>query len=158
MSSPNLSQYKAYAQATQTVAKTRQVVMLYDAAIRDMKQAREAILDKRYEERFHLLTRVSEILTGLQSALDFAQGGRIAEMLDEFYRSLDMRVRQLHRTNSAETCDAIVAELKEMRDGWDSVDRQQAASKAPAPMEIDPIAAGLGEAKEHALTFSAITA
>lgn len=68
-----------------TVAKTRQVVMLYDGAIRYMQQAKQAINNKEIEERYKLLVRVSEILMGLQSALDFEQGGDVARILYDFY-------------------------------------------------------------------------
>ena len=70
--------HNAYSRANHTVPKTRQVVMLYDGAIRFMKQAIEAIGAKDYETRYHKLTRVSDILVGLQACLDFNAGGEAA--------------------------------------------------------------------------------
>jgi len=113
----------AYTRATHTVAKTRQVVMLYDGAIRFMKQAAEAMEANAIEERYLKLTRVSEIVMGLQNSLDFDVGGATAQVLYDFYSSLDMRIMNLHRKPDRNVCLAIVAEMKEMRDVWDGIDR-----------------------------------
>lgn len=118
--------YQAYATATQTVAKTRQIVMLYDGAIRFMKQAKEAINENRIEDRYNTLVKTNDILIGLQSCLDFEQGGDIAKVLYSFYAGLIDRIFTIHRTSDLDTCDEVIADLKQMRDVWDSIDRSGA--------------------------------
>lgn len=136
--------YQAYAAATQTVAKTRQIVLLYDGTIRFVQQAKDAIRDKRIEDRYHLIIRASDIIAGLQSCLDFEQGGDIAKLLYQFYASIETRLFSVHRTNSIETCDAIIADLKQMRDVWHEIDqgtaeaKQDAASSPVAAKEVSP--------------------
>lgn len=124
--SPRQSQYKAYSAATHTVAKTRQVVMLYDGAIRFIKQAMEAISENRIEERYKLLTKASEILVGLQNSIDFDNGGEIANVLHAFYVRISRRIIMVNFTKDAATalsqCEEIIAELKQMRDTWDQID------------------------------------
>jgi flagellar protein FliS len=115
--------YQAYAAATQTVAKTRQIVMLYDGLIRLVQQSMEAIREKRIEERFRLLSKASEIISGLQGCLDFENGGDIARVLYNFYSSVDARIISIHRNNSLETCDEVIADIKRMRDVWHSIDQ-----------------------------------
>lgn len=133
---------KAYTRATHTVAKTRQVVMLYDGAIRFMKQAAEAIEQGLIEERYLKLTRVSEIVMGLQNSLDFEAGGPTAQVLFDFYSSLDARILNLHRQPNAATCLALVKEMKEMRDVWDSIDRGKDERVAvPKPEETTAVPA-----------------
>lgn len=138
--------YKAYTQATHTVAKTRQVVMLYDGAIRFLKQAREHMVAGEIEQRFNKLVRVGDIVVGLQSCLDFDSGGESAKILYQFYSTVDMRIMALHRTNDVTECDAIIRDLKQMRDVWDKIDRgTHAENSAPAqaaevkPTAIDPV-------------------
>lgn len=135
----------AYTRATHTVAKTRQVVMLYDGAIRCLKQAAEAMGTGAIEERYNKLTRASEIISGLQNSLDFGAGGDTARVLYDFYSSVDARIHNQHRQPNAEHCQALVTELKEMRDVWDSIDRNNdipppsggpASSETAAPTEI----------------------
>jgi len=137
-------QYKAYATARQTVAKTRQIVMLYDGAIRYLQQASEAIREKRIEDRYHLLVKASEIVSGLQGCLDFEKGGQVASLLHHFYTSVDLRIFSLHRTASAEACEQIIRDLKQMRDVWHEIDGQQGSGEtasggnAPAPAAPAP--------------------
>jgi flagellar protein FliS len=125
---------KAYTRASHTVAKTRQVVMLYDGVIRFLKQAAEAIENGAIEERYLKLTRASDVITGLQGSLDFTAGGQTAEVLNEFYSSIDMRILTLHRKPSVEMCNTLISELKEMRDVWHRID-SGGSDEAAVPAE-----------------------
>ena len=129
--------YQSYVAATQTVAKTKQIVMLYDGVIRFMRQAKEAIPEKRIEDRYKSLTKASEIITGMQTCLDFENGGDIAKVLYSFYTSIDSRIFSVHRTNSIATCDEVIDEIKKMRDVWNEIDQNSttggAASTTPSP-------------------------
>lgn len=127
--------FNAYNQALYTIAKTRQVVMLYDGMIRYLKQAKEAMEHNRIEDRFNLLVKVGDILMGLQSSLDFEKGDEVAQVLYDFYSSVDARILTLHRTQDLAMCDQLITELKEMREIWDQIDRENSAqSPAPQPM------------------------
>lgn len=126
------NKYQAYAAATQTVAKTRQIVMLYDGAIRFLQQAKEAMNEKRIEDRYHLLVRASNIVVGLQSCLDFERGGDIAKVLYQFYASIEMRIYALHYNNSVEACNEVIDSLKQMRDVWHEIDQSTASASGEA--------------------------
>jgi flagellar protein FliS len=126
--------YKAYHRASHTVSNTRQVVMLYDGAIRFLQQAAEAIEKKDYETRYNKLTRVSDIVIGLQSCLDFDVGGDSAKILYDFYSAIDLRIFALHRSNDLKECQAVIAQMKEMREVWQNIDRG-AETKQPAVVE-----------------------
>jgi|GEM_PF-755558 len=143
--------YKAYNQASHTVAKTRQVVMLYDGVIRNLQQACEAMKNDQVEERFKKLLRASEIIIGLQSSLDFENGESAARILYDFYSSIDSRMLMLHRTSDVALCNTLIEELKEVREMWDKIDRgenqqmptPQATESSPPPSSI-PYAATVG--------------
>lgn len=133
--------YKAYSRATHTVAKTRQVVMLYDGAIRFLNQAKDAMEKNEIERRFKALSKASEILSGLQACLDFEAGGQAAHTLNDFYSAMDMRIMQMHRTNDAAECAKVVEELKSMREVWNVIDQNGGGEKpaaAAAPVAHDP--------------------
>lgn len=119
--------YQAYATATQTVSPVRQIVLLYDGAIRCVQQAKEAIEQKRIEDRYHLLIKASELVGGLQNCLDFDNGGEIAQILYSYYSSIDARLFAIHRTNSIEECNTIIHDLKAMRDTWSEIDHNNSA-------------------------------
>jgi flagellar secretion chaperone FliS len=120
--------YQAYAAATQTVARTKQIVMLYDGIIRFLQHAREAVVAGRIEDRYHMLTKASEVLMGLQACLDFENGGNIAKVLYQFYSSIDSQIFGIHRTNSLESLDAIINDLKKMREVWHEIDETTGGS------------------------------
>ena len=123
MSNEASNLYKAYHKATHTVSKTRQVVMLYDGAIRFLQQAGDAIDKKEIERRYHALTRASEIISGLQSCLDFDSAEKMARILFDFYTNIDLLILAIHRTADKKSCEEIIADLKQMRDVWDNIDR-----------------------------------
>lgn len=129
--------YKAYASANLTVAKTRQIVMLYEAAIRNVQQARDAIERKDIETRYKTITKAANIMFGLQGCLDFEQGGEVAKTLYSFYASMDARLLAIHRSNSVTDCEQLIKELKMMKEAWDEIDKNLAetAAIAPAPAE-----------------------
>lgn len=129
--SKNMHQYKAYATANMTVGKTRQVVMLYDGAIRFVQQSIEAISRQDYETRFNQLAKASAIISGMQNSLDHENGGEIAQLLHDYYSSIDARIFSVHRSNDAAVLESIVKELRMMRDVWHEIDRADSAKKHP---------------------------
>ncbi len=124
-----MQSYKAYSRASHTVAKTRQIVMLYDGAVRFLSQAKEAMEQNAIERRYQTLTRAFEIVTGLQACLDFEAGREAAQTLYDFYGSIALRIMQLHRTGDGQACDEIIREIKEMRVIWAQIDQ----GTPPAP-------------------------
>lgn len=142
--------YQAYNAAKQTAPKTKQIVLIYDGIIRLLQQAKKAIQEKRIEDRFKLLTKAADIIIGLQCCLDFEKGGNIARTLYQFYADVHMQIFSIHRNNSLADCDTVIAELKQMRDAWDEIDRNTASGDVSATLTS---AAGGGT--DSTVTFSA---
>lgn len=137
MSPYHNSQYRAYSVATGTVAKTRQVVILYDNAIKLLQQTLAAITEKNIENRFNLLKKTGEIITGLQSSIDFDQGGDIATILHQFYTGISMRIMAVNfikdPAEAEQGCTTLIDELKQMRTVWDTIDRNLTSSASSPP-------------------------
>jgi len=131
VSTEQKQKYQAYAAATQTVARTKQIVMLYDGAIRFLQQAKEAISEQRIEDRYKMLTKASDIIMGLQSCLDFDSGGNVGRVLYNFYSTIDSRIFAIHRSSDVEACEQVIADLKRMRDVWHEIDQNPPAEIAP---------------------------
>ncbi len=145
--SPSGNYFKAYKQASHTVGKTRQVVMLYDGIVRLLQQAAEAMEKRDIETRYNKLTRAGEVLMGLQACLDFDAGGKTAQILYDFYSSVDARLLALHRSNDRALCLTLIEDVKRMRDAWDKIDRESNAAAPDAAKPAAPMA--------DAVTFSA---
>jgi flagellar protein FliS len=134
MSNKKLAQYQAYSAASRTVPKTQQVVMLYDGVIRFLRQAKEAMLEKRIEDRFNLLLRASQIIVGLRSSIDYTVGGDVAHTLERFYTGIDVRILSLNfNKDGADLCDGIIEDLKSMRDVWDNIHQNYEGDAGSAP-------------------------
>lgn len=129
--------YQAYATASMTVSKLRQVIMLYDGAIRFVQQSIEAIEKQDYTTRYNQLTKTSEILMGLQGALDYVNGGEIADLLYNYYASLDARIFSVHRTNNVKVLEGVLKELRMMRESWNSIEQAERESSKDT---VDPAA------------------
>lgn len=137
MNSSAANPYAAYQNASQTVPKTRQIVMLYEGMVRFLQQAKEASLANRIDERFNKLAKTSDVLVALQGSLDFEEGGEPADVLYEFYSQIYRQVNEAHRAKAEDTSiiDNIINELKVMRDTWDTIDRGDNATTSAQPQE-----------------------
>jgi flagellar protein FliS len=124
--------YKAYHRATHTVAKTRQVVMLYDGMLRNLKQAKDAMIAGDVSTRFQKLVRTGDIVMGLQSSLDFDAGGDVAKILFDFYSTIDARILSTLNSNNIELVDQLMQEVRDMRDVWENIDKHEGTHTAEA--------------------------
>lgn len=115
--------HQAYAKASHTLSKTRQVVMLYEGAIRFLQQAMEAIRDEAPDVRYARLERASEIIIALREALDMTGDSPEAKRLHGFYTEIDHRILMLQRSHNLAECTSIIDALRPLRDAWDVIDR-----------------------------------
>lgn len=118
----------AYGQASETLAPAQQIVLLYEGAIRRIKEARAAIEAQRVGERHIAVQKATAIIEGLHGCLDLERGGQIAQNLDRIYTHLVFRLQRINLTNDPTICDELVALLDELRGAW----AQVAAGAAPA--------------------------
>ena len=114
----------AYRNAFASVDKINQVIMLYDTAIASMQQARQAIIDKKIEEKFNTISKAFKIITGLRDALDVNNGGDVARILSEWYSGTSLRILSVSRTEDLDMCDLCIKHIKQMRDAWLEVENQ----------------------------------
>lgn len=115
---------QAYKSAFENVDKLNQAIMLFDTAIASMQQAKQAIIDKKIEDRFNKLTKVFNILTGLRDALDHNSNPELAKTLEEWYSATALRVLSINRTQDLSMCDLCEKHLKEMRSAWLDVEKK----------------------------------
>ena len=129
----------AYGQAAETLAPARQIVLLYDGAIRRIKEARHAIEARRINDRYQALAKATAIVEGLQGCLDLEHGGIIARNLDQLYTYLVLRLQRINLENDVAICDELTARLSELRDSWARIadgggtDQVPSARREPAP-------------------------
>lgn len=142
----NRNALQSYGQAAQNVPAGTQIVMLYDGILKCLGEARSAIEENRIADRFNAIKKASDIVNGLNSSLDYENGGEIAPMLDHFYNYAFFRLQRACMESSVEIVDELTTNVTEMRNAWAAVMEQPEAARAasrPAPGEaIDPALSG----------------
>ena len=142
----NRNAMQSYGQAAQMVPAGVQVVMLYDGILKCLAEARAAIEENRIVDRFNAIKKASDIVNGLNSGLDFENGGDIAPMLDQFYNYAFFRLQRACMESSVEIVDELTANVTQMRNAWAAVADQPDAAKPASPgardEAIDPALSG----------------
>jgi flagellar biosynthetic protein FliS len=101
------------------------VVRLYEQMIEDMRQVALAIEANDIPRRTDRIRHTILVIGHLQSTLDFAQGGKVARDLDDFYNALRQNIVyvQFHPTQRAAT--QVITDLLAVREAWTQVELAQ---------------------------------
>ena len=107
------------------------LIMLYDGAIRFVRQARQAMIDNRELEKSKAIGKAVAIVAEFSNTLDREMGGAVAENLSNLY---DFILRELSAANvqrDAAKLDPVEQILLDLREGFAGaieVNRQQQPS------------------------------
>ena len=122
---------QAYAESSVlTASPERLVVMLYDGAIRFLRQAAHAMREGRIEQVNDRLARANAILTELNCALDVERGGEVAERLRMIYLFCKRQTADANLRRDPAGVDAVVRLLAELRESWAQIADQSTAAVA----------------------------
>ncbi len=97
------------------------VVMLYDGALTFLRQGRHAIEVRDIAARHTATSKALAIVSELQSTLNMADGGEIAQRLDELYSYVNRRILDASRDNAVGPIDDALRVLETLRDSWVSI-------------------------------------
>ncbi len=101
------------------------VVRLYEQMIADMHQVAIAIGHNDIPRRTDRIRHVLLVIAHLQSTLDFAQGGKVAQDLDNFYNALRQNVVWVQFHPSTRAATQVVTDLLAVREAWVQVERDE---------------------------------
>jgi flagellar secretion chaperone FliS len=116
--------------AVKTANPLQLVVMLYDAAICSLKEAKEQVGRRDIAGRSRSINRCISIISELQSCLNLKQGGEIATSLDRLYDYMKRRIFTANVEQSIEPLEEIEALLENLRSAWNGLVAQAIGSKA----------------------------
>jgi flagellar protein FliS len=94
------------------------VVGLYDAAMRSLYRAKQAVEEDDIPGRRLAVKKVTDILLYLQSRLRMDVGGSAAKSLSDFYAAMFSQTLEASHVASAESFDEVIASMKNVRDAW----------------------------------------
>ncbi len=126
----------AYGRASETISPARQIVMLYDGAMRRVAQARAAILERRVEDRYRHVMQAHAIINSLQAVLDLERGGEVARLLDRLYGYILHRLVQINLRDDPAICDELAARLGELRSSWAAIAEGEPAPTGPSKVSL----------------------
>lgn len=99
---------------------TQALMLLLDGAIKFTLQAKDAILRRDIQARYNANRRTVEIITFLLSQQDERQG-EAAVRLIRIFGGLLTQLLKIDFDNDPALCDAVVANLRQLRQGFASL-------------------------------------
>ena len=131
-------QYREIHLASSTPEET--VLILYEGAIRFLKEAISEIAKENITAKVRLLEKVEKIIEYLLSCLDMEKGREIAGNLQGLYGYMLVRLTEANLYNDVKKLEEIVKLLDTVREGWASICRKGQDPK-DSPQE-EPVAGG----------------
>src|SRR3954470_18669219 len=121
------------AEAATGVTPLGLIVRLYETVVSDLGRAVTAVRDGDIERRTFELQHALAIIGHLQGALDMANGGEPAALLDRFYSSARARIFESQVHQSAKALEELMRGLIRLRDAWIEGEKSQAVATSPTP-------------------------
>jgi len=99
------------------------VIVLYDAAIEDMRRAMTAMQASDVEARTHQVSHALMVLQQLQGTLDFERGGSAARQFEQFYNLVRAKLLEAQMRGSPDLMQQQIRYMSEVRDCWTAAKR-----------------------------------
>ena len=121
-------------QGVEGASQGQLIVMMYDAAVRFMKQAIKAIETKDIEGAHNNIIRTENIIYELMSTLNTDKGGEIADNLLKLYDYMIWELVDANTAKSIEKIENVLKVITPLRSAWkEIVSRDE--PKTPAQTE-----------------------
>ncbi len=146
--------------AVKTANPLQLIVMLYDAAICSLQEARGQIERKDIAGRSRSINKCIAIISELQSCLNLNAGGDIANSLDRLYDYMKRRIFRANVEQSVQPLAEIETLLENLRSAWGELVGQAAGSATPSAGQRHPggemvgTSAPVGNAQPKSLNVS----
>lgn len=117
MSNPyGANQYKQM--AVKTASRGQLLIMLYEAAIQNVKKAAIAIDQRQIGAKGMAIGKAHDIINELMNTLNFEVGGNIARDLERLYNFMAEQLVKANAENSKEALASVQKLLETLLDGW----------------------------------------
>ena len=148
MPNTSLSQYRQSQIASNTPEKT--VLMLYDGAIRFLKNAIRAIDENNdIVEKANLIEKTVKIIEYLQSCLDSEKGGEIADNLNKLYDYMSIKLTEANLKNDTAKMEEALNLLQTIREGWQGIcNKGNGEDMQPSAYGETPVKSGIEASPE----------
>ncbi len=121
--------------SVQTASQEQILLMLYDGAIRFVRQASDAIEANEWGDKLVYADKAIAIITEFRNTLDHSVGGEIAANLDSLYEFMLREIVRAKVSNSSEPLKPVLRILNELRETW--AEAIEIARKEAAQQQAD---------------------
>lgn len=101
-----------------TADNVQLIQMLFDGLQESLATARGHIENGNILGKSNALSRAGRIVVGLQGALDFDQGGELANNLNELYSYMTRRILHANANNDVETLSEVASLVRDISEAW----------------------------------------
>lgn len=102
------------------------VLMLINGLLDELARAEGHLIARSLERKGQSIARCLEILGGLDSALNMAQGGALALDLHHLYDYCGQRLFEVSVSHQREGLSEVRRLIEELREGWETIGLQMA--------------------------------
>ncbi len=135
--------------AVQTSSPTKLVVMLYEGAIRFLRQSVTAIQSKDLDQKRQSVDRAVAVIQHLQGTLDMDRGGAVAAELDKLYTYINSKIIEGSSKLQTAPIEEAVKLLTVLLSGWEEVSRRGQEQTVPTTLLAQQAATSNGRLKLH---------
>jgi flagellar secretion chaperone FliS len=118
----------------QTASGLKLVNMLYEGAIRFLRQAKEDIARKDLLGKSQSVDRAVAIIQHLQGTLDFDKGGKISYDLDRLYTYIGNRIFEGSAKLDTRAFEEAIQLLTTLLAGWEEIARKEQGQSVPVDL------------------------
>jgi flagellar protein FliS len=108
-----------------TSSPTNLVVLLYQGALRFLREAVDDIKRQDYVHKRHSIDRAAAIVRYLQSTLDTEKGQEIARELNRLYDYITVRIYEGSTRLDCKPIEEVIKLLETLLSGWEEIARKE---------------------------------
>ena len=107
--------------AIETADPLQLIILCYDAAINDLKNAEVFHEKKQMDDAYRRIRHAQDIITELLVGLDYERGGDIARNLNRLYNFILRQLIGINSRRDTAIYGHLVKILSELKDGWEAM-------------------------------------
>lgn len=104
-----------------TVNGSKLIILMYDGAIRFVKEAIQRIDTKDVAGRGLYISKAQRIINELESTLDKRKGGQVAVNLEKAYQEMNRKLTDANLSGEATGLKVILKMLNTLKSAWEKV-------------------------------------
>jgi len=118
-----------------TVNKSKLVVMMYEGAIRFIKEAQTEIQKKNIPGRGVSISKAQRVIDELQGSLNHEKGGEVAKNLSSVYVEVNRKLTAANINGDASLLDEALEMLNPIHEAWRKITSGNGAASAQAALK-----------------------